>query len=67
MSSLLCGKMKDHQADAMGALIRAGFEPEDDLRAVGLPPIKHTGAIPVRLQHVRAADGLNSEEAVDHA
>lgn len=35
------------QFDAVGALIRAGFDPEASLAALGLPSIKHTGLIPV--------------------
>lgn len=37
-------------ADAMGVLIRAGVEPEDAARRVGLPGIKFTGAVPVSLR-----------------
>ncbi len=36
--------------DAAGALIRAGFDPAGALVAVGLPPIKHTGLLPVTVQ-----------------
>lgn len=36
--------------NAVGVLVRGGYDPEDILRTFGLPPIKHTGAIPVTLQ-----------------
>lgn len=36
-------------ADA-GALVRAGFDPEAALAALGLPAIKHTGLVPVTVQ-----------------
>lgn len=35
---------------AAGALIRAGFVPDDALRAAGLDPIKHTNLLPVTLK-----------------
>ena len=44
-SGLLRGLMKD-QVESVGALVRAGFEPAAALKAVGLPPIDHTGVIP---------------------
>lgn len=48
-SGLLRGLMKD-QVDSVGQLVRAGFEPAAALKAVGLPPIAHTGTIPVTVQ-----------------
>jgi HK97 family phage portal protein len=36
--------------EAVGALIRAGFDPTSSLSAVDLPPIVHTGALPVTVQ-----------------
>lgn len=36
--------------DAAGALVRAGFDAAGSLAACGLPPIKHTGALPVTVQ-----------------
>jgi len=33
-----------------GQLIRAGFDPEESLKALGLPPIKHIGLPPVTVQ-----------------
>lgn len=38
------------QVDAVGGLIKAGFEPTDSLAAVGLRPIAHTGRLPVTVQ-----------------
>lgn len=35
---------------AAGTLIRAGFEPQDSLRAVGLDPIEHLGLLPVTVR-----------------
>jgi phage portal protein BeeE len=38
------------QTDAAGVLIRAGFDPAEALRTVGLDPIKHLGLIPVTVK-----------------
>lgn len=38
------------RADAMGVLIRAGVDPEDAARMVGMPGTKFTGAVPVALR-----------------
>lgn len=38
------------QVDAVGGLIRAGFDPAQALEAMGLPPIQHTGLPPVTVQ-----------------
>ena len=35
------------QIDAVGQLIRAGFDPESALQFLGLPSIKHTGLVPI--------------------
>lgn len=35
---------------AAGTLIRAGFDPQDSLRAVGLDPIEHSGLLPVTVR-----------------
>lgn len=34
-------------ADALGALVRAGFDPGGATAALGLAPIKHTGLVPI--------------------
>lgn len=36
--------------ESLGSLIRSGFDPADAARALGIPPIKHTGLLPVTLQ-----------------
>lgn len=38
------------KVDAAAALIRAGFEPESAASYVGLPPIPHTGLVPVTVK-----------------
>jgi phage portal protein BeeE len=38
--------------EAVGALIRSGFDPASALKALGLPPIEHTGAAPVTVQRM---------------
>lgn len=38
------------QIEAVGQLIRAGFTPEGALALVGLPPIPHTGLVPVTVK-----------------
>ena len=40
--------------ESVGALIRAGFDPEASLAAMGLGPIAHTGTLPITVQ--RAED-----------
>jgi len=36
--------------NAVGILVRSGYDPTDALVQLGLPEIKHTGAVPVTLQ-----------------
>lgn len=43
----LPAKVNPGQIESVGALIRAGFDPAASLAALGLPPIKHTGATPI--------------------
>jgi hypothetical protein len=38
------------KVDALGALIRAGYDPEESLKIVGLPKIRHLGVPPVTVQ-----------------
>ena len=38
------------QADALGVLIRAGVDPQDAARRVGLSDVAFTGAVPVSLR-----------------
>lgn len=44
-SALTRGKLAD-QVNAARALVQAGYDPEDVLAVVGLPPIRHTGRPP---------------------
>lgn len=46
---------------AAGVLIRAGFEPEAALEAVGIPAIEHSGMVPVTVRD--AEEGHNTEAA----
>ena len=48
------------KVEAVGSLIRAGFDPEQSCLAVGLDPIKHSGLFPVTVQ-----SEANLEEDVD--
>lgn len=41
--------MKD-RVNAAGILIRSGFDPAASLAAVGLPPVAHTGLLPVTVK-----------------
>jgi hypothetical protein len=36
--------------EALGTYIRAGFDPTDAAMALGLPPVRHTGRLPVTVQ-----------------
>lgn len=45
------------RTDALGNLIRAGFEPEASLAAVGMESIEHSGRLPVTVQASRNAGG----------
>lgn len=46
----LPAKVDTQDIEAAGALIRAGFDPADSLRVLGLPNIKHTGTLPITVQ-----------------
>lgn len=39
--------------DMLGAMVRAGFDPNESASALGLPPIHHLGVPPVTLQAVK--------------
>jgi len=43
------------KANAVGVLIRAGYLPDDALRAVGLDPMRHSGLVPITVQSPDAA------------
>lgn len=40
----------DPRYEQVGSLVRAGYDPDESLAAVGLPPIKHLGLPPVTVQ-----------------
>lgn len=42
--------------ETVGALIRAGFEPQSALKAVGLDPIDHLGLVPVTVKSTTSGD-----------
>lgn len=46
-------------ANALGALVRAGFDPEASVAALGLAPIAHTGLVPVTVQGEQVAAGID--------
>lgn len=45
-TTLTAGKLVD-QVNAAKSLVQAGYDPAESLQVVGLPPITHTGMIPV--------------------
>lgn len=44
------GEAAAKAVETLGTLIRAGFEPESALEALGLPPIEHSGFVPVTVK-----------------
>ncbi len=46
-------------ATALGALVRAGFDPDASVAALGLAPIAHTGLVPVTVQGEQVAEGID--------
>jgi len=54
----------DQRIEAAGALIRAGFDPNESLAAVGLDPITHTGMAPVTLRQEEEPQPAVSAAAV---
>jgi lambda family phage portal protein len=52
------------RVDALGALIRAGYDPEDSLKAVGMPKIKHLGVPPVTVQAEQKKPAFGQPAAV---
>ena len=44
------GLSKAQRVEAVGSLVRAGFDPKEALKLMGLDPIKHLGVPPVTLQ-----------------
>lgn len=51
------------RVEAAGSLIRAGFLPEDSLRAAGLDPIKHSGKEPITVRD--SAEASAAQGAAD--
>lgn len=47
----------------LGGLIKAGFDPMDALRVLGLPPIKHLGLPPITVQKVGEVAAAEEEPA----
>jgi HK97 family phage portal protein len=45
------------RANALGVLVRSGFDPEAAAKALGLPAIKHTGAVPITVQNPNLVEG----------
>ncbi|WNN95956.1 portal protein [Arthrobacter phage Hirko] len=50
-------------SNAVGALIRSGYDPAEAAAAVGLPPIKHLGLLPVTVQPPAAGTDLDNAPA----
>jgi hypothetical protein len=58
LTALAVGGPAAKQAvDSLGALVRAGFDPKAAAEALGLPPIEHTGLVPVTVQGENVAEG----------
>lgn len=57
------GEAAKMAVESLAALIRAGFEPADAATALGLPPIKHTGLVPVTVKEPDP-DALPIEETL---
>lgn len=53
----LPGTIDPGSVEALGALVRAGFDPVASAAALGLPPITHTGRLPVTVQSNDPAPG----------
>lgn len=51
--------------EAVGQLIRAGFDPVDAAKALALPPMKHLGVLPVTVQAPPAAAPDPSDDPTD--
>jgi hypothetical protein len=51
--------------NAVGTLIRSGFDPVESLTELGLDPIKHLGLLPVTVQKPVESDGTEDKGLVD--
>jgi hypothetical protein len=49
LDGLLSGDMTA-AANALGSLVRSGYDPTDACRALNIAPIKHMGFIPITLK-----------------
>jgi HK97 family phage portal protein len=47
------------KVDMLGQMVRAGFDPAESAKALGLPPVAHLGVPPVTLQAVNIVDPEN--------
>jgi hypothetical protein len=47
------------KVDMLGQMVRAGFDPVESAKALGLPPVAHLGVPPVTLQAVNIIDPEN--------
>lgn len=63
------GPSVPERINAAGTLVRSGFDPEDSLEKLDLPPIKHLGLLPVTLQKAEKieADAAIAEGEADQA
>lgn len=55
------GMSSPQRIEALGSLIRAGYDPGASLEALGLSPIKHLGPLPVTLQGEGSDSGFRSQ------
>jgi HK97 family phage portal protein len=51
------------RVDALGTLVRSGYDPEAACKAVGLDPIEHTGLAPVTVQSADELEPLDPAES----
>jgi hypothetical protein len=53
----------DPRYEQVGSLVRAGYDPDESLAAVGLPPIKHLGLPPVTVQSAHGGSAPAQQES----
>lgn len=61
------GGLDPRLVDAVGVLIRSGFEPASVLAALGLPPMNHLGLLPITLQSEEVFEADADAAAADAA
>jgi len=49
-----------NRVNSAGTLIRSGFTPGDSLTVAGLPPVAHTGLLPVTVQRPDGGAAINA-------